>query len=63
MDGRRDGLTDQHESVHSSSRLSIIQGAGGNFSSLQWSLQSPDLNPVDYPWDVEEQEVCIANMQ
>ncbi len=33
------------------------------FTFLKWPPQSPDLNPIDYRWDVVEWEICIMDVQ
>ncbi len=33
------------------------------FTLLKWSPQSPDLNPIEYLWDVVEREIHIMDVQ
>ncbi len=33
------------------------------FNLHKWPPQSPDLNPIEHPWDVVEQEICIMDVQ
>ncbi len=33
------------------------------FTLLKWPPQSPDLNPIDHPWDMVEREIRIMDVQ
>ncbi len=33
------------------------------FIILKWPPQSPDLNPIEHPWDVVEREIHIMDVQ
>ncbi len=33
------------------------------FTLLKWPPQSPDLNPIEHPWDVVEREIRIMDVQ
>ncbi len=36
---------------------------GNEFTLLKWPPQSPDLNPIEYLWDVVEREIQIMDVQ